>query len=187
MSKTIFPDIIGPSYVSANGLTPVLVRAGKLHIIGTAAAASDNPSARRTDLSLTGALFSTVSASIGVTGEWQPTITNLASADLVRVSTSVTGVLLTGMDGATPTRNTKFVANIGSIGITIQPPASVVGGHAYFVNTTPYTLQPNEVVRAAYDSVSGVYRIKGYVAPPSNYLVISGDHVVVNTNKIYVV
>lgn len=186
MSKTIFPDIIGPSYVSANGLAPVLVRGGKLHVIGSGAA-SDNPGARRTDLTLTGALFSTVSASIGAPGEWQPTITNLAAADLVRVSSSVSGAILTGMDGATPTRLNKFVANIGTLGITIQPPASIVGGHAYFVNAVPYTLQPNEVVRASYDSVSGVYRIKGYVAPPSNYLVINGDHVVINANKLYVV
>lgn len=185
MSLLAFPDLIGPSSVAPNGGAAVLVRRGKLNISSLGAiTAVDNASRRRTDLTIPDPTFAAVTGSTSSSGEWLPAITGTATADLIRVSSSTTGTLLTGLDfTGTQLKLVKFVANIGTNSIVMQPPASAVSGHAYFANS--FTLRANETVRAAWDSVSLVYRIQSTSAAPladritvdGAYITVSGDHV----------
>jgi hypothetical protein len=184
VSLTTFPDIIGVSALAANAGASLLVPRGQLNILSTGVTAVDNPGRRRTDVTFPDPAFVAVTGSTSSSGEWQPAISGTANADLVRVSSSTTGTVLTGADfSGSQTKLTKFFANTGTNSIAMQPPASVVAGHAYFANS--FTLRANETVRAVWDVVSLVYRIQSAsVATITDHIVLDGVFVDVDASRV---
>lgn len=184
MSKTTFPDIFGPSTVAANNGTPVTIRNKVLNVISPGVTAADNPSKRRTDLTLADPSWVVVSTSVGSSGEWLPGSSTFVGADVVRVSSSTTGTILTGISTGTddPTHLVKFVANVGSNSLTIRPPVSPIAGKQYYAGNA-YTLGVSHVVRMTWDSVTRVYRIIGTGAV-NNHIIIDGARIVLDGNPI---
>lgn len=185
VSLTWFPDVIGPSAVSANAGTAVGIRGRVLNFVSAGLSAVDNAPRRRTDVTIPNPDFVTISTSRSSSGEWQPAPANAANADLFRVSASVPGVLLTGLDFTAPQlKLTKFFANVGTANsIALQPPASVLGGHQYFANS--FTLRPNETARAVWDDVSLVYRIQSTgSAPLADRVVLDGVYVALDGSNV---
>lgn len=186
MTRSAFPDIIGPSKVAANGGTEVGLRERTLNIISSGVSAVDNPTRRRTDLTFSDAAWSVVTVSIVVSGEYLPILTAFGTAGLVRVQSSTTGSILTGLDsGDDPTTLVKFFGNVGANTITLEPPASPVAGKQYFATGTSVSVSPNSTVRAVWDTVSRVYRVQtpsGVVI--TDYILLDGDRVVLDGDPI---
>lgn len=184
MTRGAFPDVLGPQFITANAGTPKQLRK-VLNFVGTGIAGADNPGRKRYDITLTSAL-QVNSLSQSNAGEWQPNAGSVGTPDidLLRVSSSVTGVILTGFDvTGTPTQAEKYIANFGTHSIDLQPPASVVGGHIYFIDS--YTLRVNETVHIVYDSVSNGYRILSASASAHQYILVNGVNIAVNTNRLH--
>lgn len=183
MSKTTFPDVIGPSSVSANGGTAVGIRKRVLNIVSAGIIAADNQPRRRTDVTLPDPTWVVVTANASLSGEWLPLLSGFAGADVVRVTSPTTGTVLTGLDsGATdPTHLVKFVANFGSNSISIAPPASPIAGKQYYTGNA-YTLAVGHTVRMTWDTVTRVYRIRGTAV--SNYIIRDSIRLVIDGNPI---
>lgn len=183
MSLTWFPDIIGPTTVAANGGAQVGIRKKVLNVISSGVTADDEPAKLRTNLRLPDASWNVVTETTGSSGEWLPADSGFVAADMVRVSSSTTGTLLTGLDsGATdPTRLTKVIANFGSNSITIQPPASSISGKQYYSGLA-YTLDAGHAVRMTWDTVTRVYRITGVSL--RGYIMLDGTRIALDTNEI---
>lgn len=188
MSKSTFPDIIGPSTVAANNGTPVSIRNKVLNVISGGVTVADNPSKRRTDLTLADPTWNVVSDSTTDSGEWLPASLTFITADVVRVSSSVSGTLLTGLDSNTPeedptdpTHLVKFIANVGAQSISIRETGAPGLGKQYYTGT-PYTLGAGHTVRMTWDVVTRVYRIRG--APVALYIVRDGNRLVLDGNGI---
>lgn len=183
MTKGWFPDIIGPTTIAANGGASVSVRARKLNVVSAGTTAVDNPGRRRTDLTFADPTWNVVSQSVGSSGEWLPGSSTFVTADVIRLSSSTTGTILTGLSSGSddPTHLVKFVANVGSNSLTILPPVSPIAGKQYYTGPA-YTLAAAHVVRMTWDSVDRVYRILGAVA--ANYIVLDGNRLVLDGNPI---
>lgn len=185
MTRTAFPDIIGPSKVAANGGTGIGFRKRVLNIVSSGVSAADNAARRRTDLTFSDAAWQVVTANAALSGEWLPVLTAFGTAGLVRVQSPTTGTLLTGLDsGADPTTLVKFFGNFGSNTITLQPPASPVAGKQYFAAGTSVALTPNSTVRAVWDTVTRVYRVQTTAVVVGDYIVLDGDRLVLDGDPI---
>lgn len=189
MSKTTFPDIIGPSVVSANSGTAIGIRNKVLNIASAGVTAVDNPGKHRTDLTIADPDWTVVTASTVSPGDWMPALLAFAAADVVRVQSSVSGTQLNGLDSnapeedpTDPTHLVKFIANIGSTTITIQEPSSPGLGKQYYTGN-PYTLAPSHTVRMTWDSVDRVYRIAG-TASVNDYVTLDSVRIVLDGNPI---
>jgi hypothetical protein len=188
VSKGTFPDIIGPSTIAANAGTPVGIRNRVINVVSSGVTAVDNPGKRRTDLTIADPTWSVVTATTTDTGEWLPADLAFASADLVRVSSSVSGTQLTGLDSnapeeepSDPTHLVKFVANVGSNSISIQETEFPSLGKQYYTGPA-HVLGAGHTVRMTWDVVDRVYRIKGAAA--ADYIVLDGDRIVLDGNPI---
>lgn len=183
MSLTWFPDIIGPTAVAANSGASVGIRKKVLNVISSGVTADDEPAKNRTNLRLPDATWNVVTETTSSSGEWLPADSGAVAADMVRVSSSTTGTLLTGIDtgSSDPTRLTKIIANFGSNSITIQAPASPIAGKQYYTGTA-YTLDAAHAVRMIWDTVTRVYRITG--ASVSSYIVLDGTRIDLDGNPI---
>lgn len=189
MSKTSFPDIIGPSRVAANSAADIGIRNKVLNVISAGVTAEDNPSKRRTDLTLPDAAWNVVSATTSDSGEWEPADLAFITADLVRVSSSTTGTQLTGLNSNTPeedptdpTHLVKFISNVGSNSITIQETAFPSAGKQYYAGNA-VTLGVAHTVRMTWDSVTRVYRIIG-AAVVTDYIFHDSLRIVLDGNPI---
>lgn len=189
MSKTTFPDIIGPSKVAANDATAIGIRNKVLNIISAGVTAEDNPSKLRTDLTLPDPTWNVVTATTADAGEWTPASLDFITADLVRVSSSVSGTELLGLDSNTPeeeptdpTHLVKFIANVGSQSIAIHAPESPSLGKQYY-SGNPVTLGASHTVRMTWDTVDRVYRIIG-AAVVTDYIFIDTIRIVLDGNPI---
>lgn len=173
MSLTAFPDILGPIYVSKNGEPKQLVYRRRLNLIG--AAAADNPTRRRTDVSIDGSSLPAVTLTTAqVGGTWFPALDDIASAALVRLSANGGGVTLTGLgSSADSIRPIKFLTNVGSAAIAIV----TTGATPQQIRTSAITLNPNATVRATWDSVDRVYRIAGTPETASSYVILNAQRV----------
>jgi len=190
MSKTTFPDIIGPSTVAANSGTPIGIRNRVLNLVSAGVTAVDNPSKRRIDVTLPDPAWIVVSTSTTDTDEWLPASTTFITADVVRVSSSTTGTILVGLDSNTPeedptdpTHLVKFVANVGGNTITIDETTSPQLGKQYYSGNA-YTLGPGHTVRMTWDAVDRVYRISGSAVVVHDYIVLDGVRIVLDGNPI---
>ena len=185
MTRSAFPDIIGPSKVAANGGTGVGLRDRTLNIVSSGVSAADNSARRRTDLTFSDAAWSVVTVSIVTSGEFLPILTAFGTAGLVRVQSSTTGSLLTGLDsGDDPTTLVKFFGNVGSNTVTLQAPVSPVAGKQYFAAGTSVALTANSTVRAVWDTVTRVYRVQTSSVVVTDYLVLDGDRIVLDGDPI---
>jgi hypothetical protein len=184
VSRLAFPDILGVSSLTANASVGVSVRKGALNIVSLGVTATDNPGRRRTDVTIPDKTLACVTGSRSSSGEWQPAIVGTEGADLVRVSSSTTGTILTGLDfSGTQIKLAKFVANVGTNTIEMQPPASPVGGHAYFANS--FTLRQSETARVVWDESSLVYRIAASTAvPAADLITVDGSYITVDGNHV---
>lgn len=189
MSKTSFPDIIGPSRVAANSAADIGIRNKVLNIISAGVTAEDNPSKRRTDLTLPDPTWNVVSATTTSSGEWIPQSLSFITADVVRVSSSVSGTQLTGLNSnapeespTDPTHLVKFIANVGSQVITIQETTSPGAGKQYY-SGNPVTLGVSHTVRMTWDTVDRVYRIIG-AAVATDYIFHDSLRIVLDGNPI---
>ena len=182
MSKTWFPDLIGPSQVAAvdNGYAAIGIRNKVLRFVSDGTVVQDNPLKRRTDVYLPDETLSVVTfTTTQTTGEWVPSDDNLVLAGLVRLSATTANTPLTGLHSASsPVRLVKFIANVGSVNILIRRPTSPSGSTRYF-DSENVTLQPNQTVRVAYDTVDGAYKLKGAViaGPTTSNIVFNSDPV----------
>lgn len=183
MSLTWFPDIIGPTTVAANGGAQVGIRKKVLNVISAGITADDEPAKRRTNLRLPDASWNVVTETTGSSGEWLPADSGFVAADMVRVSSSTTGTLLTGLDsGATdPARLSKVIANFGSNSISIQPPGSAIAGKQYYAGVA-FTLGAGHAVRMTWDVVTRVYRIIGVTV--SSHIILDGTRIALDGNEI---
>jgi len=181
VSKSWFPDILGPSKVGANGATAIGIRRRRLNIASSGVSAVDDPAKQRTDVTIPDPTWSVISAPTSTVGEWLPADTAFSTVDLVRVTSSVSGTLMTGLDSTSnPTKLVKYVANYGTNTITLQAPASPVVGKQYFGST--YALAANSTVRVTWDAVSLVYRLKG--APVvTDGILLDGDLIVLDSDQ----
>lgn len=169
MGKGVFPDILGPQSITTNSLTAPKQRR-KLNLVCAGLTAADNPAKARTDVTLPVGAFVTVSASTSSAGEWQPTV-NVADIDMLRVSSSVSGTLMTGFDvTGYPVKLEKFVTNYGTHTIELQAPAAAIGGKAYYLNE--YTLRVSETVHVVWDAVSLGFRIVASSTTAHSYLLL---------------
>ena len=185
MSRSWLPDLIGPVSVTANGGTAVGIRKRVLNLLSSGAVVADNVAKRRIDLTLPDPAWSAYSYTLILTGEDLPTSANFGTADLIRLDASSPGSIVTGFDsGPDPTKLVKFIANVGSVAITLQPPASPLAGKQYFSGAA-YTLAASNVVRVAWDSITRVYRVIGtapvvtasLIVLDGDPLALSGDHI----------
>lgn len=182
MSKTWFPDIIGPTKVGGDGNPAIGIRNKRLNLIGGGLSAVDNPSKRRTDLTIIPAEWNVITSSAALPGEWLPAFTPFGSASIVRVASSVTGTVLTGLDsGDDPTVYVKYIANFGTNTIEIDVPASPIAGKQYFASA--YTLGVGATVRTVWDEVTRVYRLAAavigtdWIILDSDYPTLDGAHI----------
>lgn len=189
MSKTTFPDIIGPSSVAANSGSAVGIRNRVLNIVSAGITAVDNPAKRRTDLTLPDPSWNVVTATTTDDGEWLPASLAFAAADVVRVSSSVVGTLFVGLDSnapeedpTDPTHLVKFIANVGSNTITITETESPQLGKQYYAGND-YTLGVGHTVRMTWDTVSRVYRIIG-ASLVTDYILLDGVRITLDGNPI---
>jgi hypothetical protein len=186
VSKSWFPDLIGPSSVSVNGGTAVRIRKKVLNILSSGVTAADNGSARRIDVTIPNPAWSQVDASTSSSGEWLPANSAFVAADMVRVSSSVNGTVMVGLDTASdpvaePTRIVKYIANYGTHSITLSPPGFPLSGLRYFATT--YSLTPNSTVRVTFDTVERVYRLRG--APVvTDYILLGTSPLTIGSNRL---
>ena len=189
MSRSWFPDLIGPVSVTVNGGTAVGIRRRVLNLLSSGATVVDNVTKRRIDLTLPDPAWTVYSYTLILPGEDLPTSANFGPADLIRLDAGSPGSIVTGFDsGPDPTKLVKFIANVGSNTLTLQPPASPIAGKQYFSGAA-YTLTANSVVRVAWDSISRVYRILGtapvvtasLIVLDGNPLALDGDHILAPT------
>lgn len=181
MTKSWFPDLIGPSTVAPNGGTKVRIRAGILNVDSGGVSAVDNPARRRTDLTIDAAAWNVITANRADPGEWLPVFTPFGTASVVRLNT-VGGVTLTGLDsGDDPTVAVKYIANVGSFAVDIDVPSSPVAGKQYFASA--YTLALGATVRTVWDSVTRVYRI-GVAAVGTDLIILDGDYLTLDGDHI---
>jgi hypothetical protein len=175
VTKSWFPDLFGPSTVSANSAAAVSIRKKVLNVLSPGVTAVDNPTARRLDMTVPNPAWSQVDMPTSAVGEWLPANTAFVAADMVRVTSSTSGTLMTGLDSTSdPTRLVKYVANYGSNTISLQPPVSPISGKQYFTGPA-FALTANTTVRVVWDSVSLVYRVRGTAPVVSSAVVLDGS------------
>lgn len=189
MSTTTFPDIIGPSSISANNGIAVGIRKRVLNVLSAGVTAVDNPGKRRTDLTIPSPSWSVVSTSTTDSGEWLPASSTFIGADVVRVSSSVSGTQLVGLDSnapeedpSDPTHLVKFIANVGGQSITIQETIDPQLGKQYYTGSA-YTLGVGHTVRMTWDAIDRVYRIIGS-AVVHDYILLDGARIMLDGNLI---
>lgn len=182
MSKSWFPDIIGPAYVAANGGQQVLLRGKRINFLG--AVVSDNATKRRTDVAIDDNSMPAYTYGTGQPSgtEWFPSAAEISSAGLLRLSSASSNVSLVGLGSPDdPTRIVKFITNNGSIPYTVRTPAVITD---QCILSAPVTMLPGMTVRATWDRESRVYRIKGAPVAGTNRIVVNGDPIALNADNI---
>lgn len=169
----------------------------RLHVQAPALA-RDNASRDRTELEFVDLAFRTVTLDAGQLaggGELGPWAVGLSNADMIRLDAAIADVLVVGFADANPvgggyydvqavpTKRLKFIANVGSYMVTLQPPAELPDDPdtlGIFIDS--FSLQPLAVCRACWDPYSYGYRIIG---GNHNYLVYEGQYLVHEGRRIY--
>lgn len=189
-------DTLGPRSGYVNTEAKVRMRP-RLHVQGPALL-RDNPTRKRSEIEFVDLAFRTITLDAGALsggGELTPWAQGLSNADLIRLDTSVSDIVVVGFADAipvgggyynvqaVPTKSIKFIANVGDHTVELRPPAELLEDPdtaGIFIDNL--TLQPDAVCRVCWDAVSYGYRIIG---GNHNYIVYEGQYVVHEGRRIY--